>query len=384
MRSLMNKKYIFTALYIAALFAVIYGCKYLMDAAVYAITNLDRLLGGLADGIGRILGIFAIVVLGFVIAYILDPAVTFIQKKFHTKRIWAVTLIYIFIILLIAAAAAGIINKIIIYDSSDLSNAFFLAYENYKTQFNELYDKFYLFIRHYDLLGAFSNLKSHVADRFDYLRAARSFGKWAANIFLGLITAFYFLKDKDRILYVIEHSFSLILPSKVFDVTKQGINDIHEVFSGYIRGQFTDALLMSILISSSLSILRIPFAIPIGIISGFTNIIPFFGAIIGFLLAVTTALLSHGIFKAIVTAVILLLIQQADSIIIVPRIVGENVSLSPVMVIIALGIAGNIFGIWGMVFAVPVTALCKIFLEKGLHKLEIRRLEQIEEKQPSG
>lgn len=143
--------------------------------------------------------------------------------------------------------------------------------------------------------------------------------------------------------------------------------DIHGVFFGYIRGQLTDAFIMSLLISSFFVIFRIKFAVLIGVISGFSNIIPYFGAITGFCLAVFSALLSGEPIKAVYAAVIMVGLQQIDSVFIVPKIVGEKVELSPPAVIVALAVGGKLFGILGMIFAVPFCGILKIILKNYAH-----------------
>ena len=128
------------------------------------------------------------------------------------------------------------------------------------------------------------------------------------------------------------------------------------------------------LASSLLTILRIPFAAVIGIITGFTNIIPYLGALVGLLLSAGAAILDGNIGRAAAAVVVMLILQQIDSIVIAPRLVGERVSLSPAAVIASLGIAGNLFGLWGMVFAVPSAALIKIFSLRLIKKLDRKRL----------
>lgn len=179
------------------------------------------------------------------------------------------------------------------------------------------------------------------------------------NLLLGFVVAFYFLLDKERILGGAKAFFERLLPKKAYKVLKNAAFEAHSVFSGYIRGQLTDALIMSLLIASVLTILRVRFAVVIGVISGFSNIIPYFGAIVGFTLAVFSALLSGDGLKAVYAAVSIIALQQLDSCLIAPKIVGEKVELSPPAVIIALAAGGKLFGLWGMVFAVPVTGILK-------------------------
>ena len=269
MKNLFSKKNLYAVLYIAVIFSAIYGCKYLVDAAAYSITNLDTLISGIAETVGRILSIFTIVVMGSVIAYILDPSVTFLQKKLKIKRVYSVLLLYLLLFLLIAAAVFAIYKKISVYDPNDTANAFSIAYLHYKDQFTDLYDKFCDFFKKYDFFDLTSDIKHFF--RPDLLKAAQNVGKWAGNIFLSLIIAFYFLKDKKHLLLCMKRFFRLILPPKAFYVLKSCLYEVHSVFSGYIRGQLTDALIISILTASILSILKIPFAAAIGIISGLAN-----------------------------------------------------------------------------------------------------------------
>lgn len=374
MRAFFKNEYFRIGAYFTALFAAVYICKYLIDALVYALTNIGSMLNGLTLAAGRICEVFAIVLIGFLIAYILDPLVGFIQKKSHTSRLLAVSLLYFILILLIVTAIFAFIKNIRSYDPDNTANALYLAAVQYKTQFTAFYTELMSIVRRYDFFGLIPSLDRRISNiDIDCITAAQNIGKWLINIVLSLIIAFYYLKDKKRILRTAKRILSLILPENLYTALISAVKEVHEVFSGYIRGQLTDALIMSVLIASALSIMKLPFSVPIGIISGFTNIIPYFGAIMGLVLSFITALVSGGIGKAVLAAFVMLVLQQIDSLIIVPKVVGENVSLSPVPVIIALGVAGNLFGLWGMVFAVPTAALIKLFAQKQLKKLSSRK-----------
>lgn len=368
---LSDKKLFKICTYIVASFVTMYVCKYLVDGMFFAVTNIGRLLGYVAFTTGKVLKITAIVVFGFLIAYILDPIVNSIQNRLKINRTLSTSLLYLIITVTIIVIATRLINKILIYDKTSISKAISLAYTHYRQQFIQLYDKIFKFIRQYDFFSILSSgFKFLKGLKFNSISTIQCIGRCIVNLFLSLVISFYFLRDKNRILKRISICYYAFMPQKIQQPILNVLKSIDTVLSGYIRGQLTDAVIMSILIASSLSILKIPFATSIGIISGFTNVIPYFGALVGLVLSAVTALISQGIGKAAVTVVVLLILQQIDSIIIVPKIVGENVRLSPVMVIISLGIAGNLFGIWGMVFAVPTAALLKTFGEKWLERIK--------------
>lgn len=126
----------------------------------------------------------------------------------------------------------------------------------------------------------------------------------------------------------------------------------------------TDAAIMATLISVSFSVAGIPYPVIIGVISGFSNLIPYVGAIVAFILSVTMGLLSGTPMKALYAAIIVILLQQLDTVYIVPKVVGRSVKLHPVLVLLSIYVFGSIWGLWGMVFAVPVTAVIKLLLTR--------------------
>ena len=127
LRAFCDKEAFRYGVYFTLLFAAVYICKYVIDALAYAVANIGSTLNGLSLAAGRICEVFAIVLIGFLIAYILDPLVTFIQKKAHTSRLLAVSLCYFVLILLIVSAIFTFLKKIRVYDPDNTANALYLA-----------------------------------------------------------------------------------------------------------------------------------------------------------------------------------------------------------------------------------------------------------------
>ncbi|MBE6008628.1 MAG: AI-2E family transporter [Lachnospiraceae bacterium] len=187
-------------------------------------------------------------------------------------------------------------------------------------------------------------------------------GSWIVNIAIGFTAAFYFLSDSDRIIYYAKRASDVFLPDRISGIVKMFFADISDTFAGYISGQFMDAVIMAVLVGISFWIIGIPYAPVIGVISGFSNLIPYFGAITAFVLSVVLGIMSGTPLRALYAAVIVIILQQIDTLIIVPKVVGKSVKLHPVLVITGLAVFGDLFGITGMVFAVPVTALIKHYI----------------------
>ncbi len=365
-----DKKYLKISLYAVFTLILFYILKLVVDAAAFSLTNFEDMLEGFRNIAGRLVSIFSLPIIAFIIAYLLDPVCDFFQtmyeKKFKNKsgkRRAGVIITYLILIL--------IIGFIILMTGMYIGKGMGEHIASASQQLRQMYNNVTAFLVKYDL---YDTLESYIEVIWEniwtffnnfgnsIIGSVAGIGSFVLDLILGFVIAFYFLMDKDRFLGLAKTIFKFILPKKVYSVLRNIAIDCDYVFSGYIRGQLTDAVIMSILISSFLTIFRIRFGIAIGIISGFSNIIPYFGAIVGFLLAIFSALLSGEPIKAVYGAVIMLVLQQVDSVVISPKVVGEKVALSPPVVIIALAIGGSLFGLFGMILAVPVCGLVKMII----------------------
>lgn len=178
------------------------------------------------------------------------------------------------------------------------------------------------------------------------------------------IISFYILKDWTKIVKWIKW----ILPEKY---RKEGIsifNDINKVLHQYIRAQLLDAIIVGILSFLGFSILSVRYASLLGIITGIGNLIPYFGPIFSSIPAIIIAL-SDSYIKAILVIIFLIVLQQIDSFLISPRIIGARLGLHPLTIIIVLIISNRLFGFISMFFAIPLAAVMKIIFINILRKV---------------
>lgn len=181
--------------------------------------------------------------------------------------------------------------------------------------------------------------------------------------FLGFVIAIYFSLEKVDIFKFCNEVSQAFLGERVTNNLQKAFATIYNIFIGYLGGQLIDAVIMAILFSITFYVIGLPYGVVLGIFSGFSNIIPYFGSIVAFILSVISAVLSGDTSKVLYAIVSILILQQIDSIIIVPRVVGKKVEVHPVIVILSLTVFGRLFGFIGLVLAVPLGALCKtIFL----------------------
>lgn len=111
-----------------------------------------------------------------------------------------------------------------------------------------------------------------------------------------------------------------------------------------------------------MSIMHVKYAVMLGLFIGLFNLIPYFGAIIAVAISVILTILTGGLSKAIEMTIVVIILQQIDANFINPKIVGESLEISPLLVIFSVTIGGAYFGILGMFLAVPVAAVIKVLI----------------------
>lgn len=171
------------------------------------------------------------------------------------------------------------------------------------------------------------------------------------------IYLFYFLKDLPRM----KDTLRKLTPERHRLRLSEKLGEIHEILSAFIRGQLSVCAILAVLYSVGLYFIGIDLAIATGTLAGITFIIPYFGTILGIVLSMTLALLKfHDVLHPLLCLGWFGIVQGIEGGIITPRIVGEKVGLHPIVTILAILIGGQLFGIFGMLLAVPVTAVLKV------------------------
>ena len=169
--------------------------------------------------------------------------------------------------------------------------------------------------------------------------------------------SFYMLKDIDKI----KETFWKLTPYKWRNEGKQFLYDIDESLGHYIRGQFTVCLAMGLISSFLFWLIGLKYPLLLGIFVGVTNIIPYFGPIIGAIPAVIIAA-TMSVQVVIYCLIIILVLQFLEGNILSPYIVGKSLHMHPLLIIAALLAGGEIGGIIGLLVAVPLLAIVKVTL----------------------
>jgi predicted PurR-regulated permease PerM len=175
---------------------------------------------------------------------------------------------------------------------------------------------------------------------------------------LAPFIALYILIDLPRL----QKSFVRHLPPHYRDEWLLLLRRCGEAVGGFFRGQLLVAMIVGTLSAIVLAIIRVPFWLPLGLLVGFFNLIPLIGPFVGGSVAVLVSAVDGGFTKALWTGVAMIGVQQLDNHFISPKVMGMTLRLHPVTIILALLAGGTIGGLFGMLLAVPGTAVGKILI----------------------
>lgn len=357
-----------------------------LSTIVFAFINLSRIFTWISSGVSTVLGLLSPILLSLIFAYLLDPLVEKIDGKLKKKRknrLIATALTYLILVVAIFGVGYMISTSLSGSSNNTMLENLIRGIQDFTHNFNSLAEQFKNNLSSIsigqgeDLADNIIRSISLIVQRFGnaLVLSFRKLGGYLVNIFMGLFISFYFLMDKEVILREWNKFLDAIFSEKLTGKLRSFGGEVNWVVSGYIRGQLIDVVIMGVLISLVLMALKIDYAIVIGILSGFANLIPMVGSIVATILAVIVALAGGSVSKAVYALILLVILQQIDGNIITPKVVGKNVNLHPLMVLLAIFIFGSLYGIAGMVIAVPTTALIKhfynIFIEKRLKEKDI-------------
>lgn len=385
MKKLWDDKYI----RIAILAVITISVSYLM---IVLIKESGAFLKGLLGLISWILSVVVPLILGLIFAYILLPVVNLfdnllnkvplIKKKPGFCRglsIFATFFTLFFIIFMLLSLVISTIT----------SNIHFISFEDLNMmakyisiQATNLYNEIRDTLGRYDIViptldALIASLRQQITsiDGKKGTDIAAVFGtgllgafnivkNFVVQFFFAVIFSIYFLFDTKGMSAYWDRVFHALMGDKVYKVFQICLSDLDTCFTGYIRGQLADAIIMAVLVTVAFSIARIPYAALIGIATGIGNLIPYVGPFVAYGMTVICCLLK-GEFKLIIIGIILVfIIQTIDGNIVNPRLLSSSINVHPVLVIVALLFGGAIGGLLGMLLAVPVAAFLYIQFER--------------------
>ena len=335
--------------------------------------------------------------LGFAIAYLLSPICHFFERILSKNALLSkkqslcqnISILMTFLLLILGVVFLGslllstLTKSIQVLRFEDL----FQGIEDFASTIEKFYSDLYVRLGNLPIGGEdakeavqlllqkavvfFQNMGNSVFSSLGSLAGALS------TMVFGIIFSLYFLADGQKILSYWARIFRLLFGERRLEKLRRFFIDADRVFAGYLRGQIIDGTIMAVLVSVSLSVLQVRYAVVIGVLTGFGNLIPYVGPFIAYGMTALVCLV-YGDFTKILPALIaLFVIQTVDGNVINPRLLSQNIDVHPLVVIIALIIGGSLGGFLGIFLAAPVASLIKLELDKFMERKVSMRREEI-------
>ena len=198
----------------------------------------------------------------------------------------------------------------------------------------------------------------------------------AFNLVIGFVFAIYFLYDKETLIRQLKQILYAYFSEKRGDYLIYVGKVSNKVFSNFITGQCTDAVILGVLCYIGMLIFQFPYALMISVLVGFTALIPVFGAFIGAFIGAFLILVTDPIL-AVWFIIYLVVLQQIEGNLIYPRVVGTSVGLPALWVLFAVTVGGSAMGVLGMLIGVPLCSLAYTLFREAIYgRLEFRKIEK--------
>ena len=300
----------------------------------------------------RALGVFPLILIAFVLATALYPIVKRLQKKTKIPLIASIFIILILPIVPFVFLGVLFVPRVASEVPVLLSSLHSISVHS------ELVPSF---LRNFDLI---TYLQSH----FDYTNATVNIALVVFSVITTIVLAFFLMYDFERLFGLFLH----MIPSREREKVKELLEEVAVVTGKYIRGNVLISLICGAVIYVGLSIMHVPFALPLAIFAAVLDLLPLVGQTIG---AIPAIIIGFGVSPLVGVLVIVLhlLYQQAENAIISPMIYNKALNLYPSVSFLSVLIGGGLFGIIGAFLSLPVAASIPAIVE--YHKNYKRRHE---------
>lgn len=355
--------------------------------------NFNMIKGFLDD----LISVLSPFIIGFAIAYLLNPTLNFFEDTifcFVGNKTKGAKLRRVLAIITTMLSAIIVLTTLVSIIIPQLSQSVSTLFSNTNTYIARLEEYVYDFATRFDMdttsldetfltwekittdLVGFAQqylpkMLNYLPDLFDFSKQLTS---GISSALIGIVISIYLLFGKERFAAQIKKlGYAVFKPSnmeKVLYVARFS----HKTFNGFIVGKLIDSLIIGVLAFITTTILGMPFPLLLSVIIGITNIIPFFGPIVGGVIGGVIVVMADPS-KILWFVIFVVILQQLDGNIIGPKILGDSTGLPALWVMFAIIVFGGMFGFIGMFVGVPffsvVYALTRNYSEKQLEKKKL-------------
>lgn len=354
-------------------------------ALVLVIIYSHQILGALGVAVGIIMPFAA----GGAIAFVLNIPMRQIENKLlgkwnnkyseKLKRPVSILLTLLFVVLLITILIATVVPQVG-KAVADVAKQIPMFADRIMAIVSDLQQQYPEMGRQTDILsqleqnwdaivnGVFSFMKNGFGDMLNStIGIASGIVSRVASGFIAFIFSIYILAQKEKLGNQVNRIFKAFLPAKVNEKIQRVCTLLSRNFTNFITGQCLEACILGSMFVVSMFILRMPYAVMIGVLIAFTALIPIVGAFIGCVVGAFLILLVSPI-KALGFVILFLVLQQIEGNLIYPRVVGSSVGLPAIWVLAAVTIGGSMFGIIGMLAFIPLVSTLYMLLRDEVNR----------------
>ena len=315
-------------------------------------------------------------------AYVLNPIVNGIEKKFHINRGISILITYIMLI--------AVIFIILFFTIPSLVNSIInitAEIPMYITKSQEWINEAIKNERIHELIsqaGLLNNIKDLAAQigniSMDILQGSAkylvSMTSNVVNVVLGFLISIYVLADKDKLLKIVRTITFMVLREKNGERVINFVRIYNKMIGTYVGIKAIDSAIIGTISLIGLLILRVPYAPLLAVVVGITNMIPYFGPLVGIIVSGTVTIFS-SLILSIIVMIMLLCLQQFDAWYLEPKLVGKKVGVSPLAIIFGVTLGGGILGPIGMILGSPTMATVRIYYHKIFAKFKAKNEELV-------
>jgi predicted PurR-regulated permease PerM len=305
-------------------------------------------------------GILTPFLLGFFLAYLFSPIVKFLERKGFSRGP-AIALVYLGFIALVAPLIIFGVPEMFkeINEFAESLPKYVAEVQNQLLRFHEQYKQSGLpsgVVRAID--GNLLKIEDWLVHKLEgIINLIIGLVAFLPLLILSPVLSIYFLYDWERMKSGLKEAVPHQWRSGAIHVGQE----VSLVLRKFLRGNLTVATMVGLLIGLGMKLIGMDYALLIGVISGLFDLVPYFGPVIGAIPALALALLKSPT-TALWVLVVIIVVQQVESNIIQPKIVGKSLGLHPLVVVFVLLAGGSLYGFWGMLLAVPVAGMLRVLL----------------------
>ena len=381
-----NKRYTSIALCAAAVCCLLLVASWLL----FNLPAVFHVISGIADAVLP-------VIIGFSVAYLLNPLEKILEKKVFgfiekkkphpwLRRCLSVASCFLCALIVIGILLICIVPQVVagFYDLTSKAGSYVSLLNGWISSLvgdsGFLYEQYQKLIANVDMNRLQELINDLIKTSSDSLISGGGailsfFGSFLGGtlkVILGIFLAVYMLLYKEHLTQVMNSVCKAILPEKANGALRHLLREADYRFGGFVVGQLIDALIVGVLVFISTWLLKIPYYPLVSVLCAVTNVIPFFGPFLGAIPSFLIIFVADPV-KALIFVALILVIQQVDGNYICPRILSDSTGLSSLGVILSITVAGGLFGITGMFIGVPLFAVIAALLSEQIDKRLIKK-----------